>query len=74
MLFEKCHNYDRAAMAYIKLRNWQKVGDILPKVSSNKIHLQYAVAKENEGRYDEAVGAYYTAKDFDSVIRLQLEH
>lgn len=73
-LFEKCHNYDRAATNYIKLRNWQKIGELLPKITSNKIHLQYAVAKESEGRYEEAVRAYYTAKDFDSVIRLQLEH
>ncbi|EFA01913.1 WD repeat-containing protein 19 isoform X3 [Tribolium castaneum] len=73
-LFEKCQNYDRAALNYIKLRNWQKIGELLPKITSNKIHLQYAVAKENEGKYEEAVRAYYTAKDYDSVIRLQLEH
>jgi WD repeat-containing protein 19 len=73
-LFEKCQNYDRAAMAYIKLRNWHKIGELLPKITSNKIHLQYAIAKEHEGKYEEAVRAYYTAKDFDSVIRLQLEH
>lgn len=73
-LFEKCQNYDRAATNYIKLRNWQKIGELLGKITSNKIHLQYAVAKEQEGKYEEAVRAYYTAKDFDSVIRLQLEH
>ncbi|RZB40660.1 WD repeat-containing protein 19 [Asbolus verrucosus] len=73
-LFEKCQNYDRAATNYIKLRNWQKIGELLPKITSNKIHLQYAVAKEQEGKYEEAVRAYYTAKDFDSVIRIQLEH
>lgn len=61
-------------MNYIKLRNWQKIGELLAKITSNKIHLQYAVAKEQEGKYEEAVRAYYTAKDFDSVIRLQLEH
>ncbi|KAL3267293.1 hypothetical protein HHI36_011424 [Cryptolaemus montrouzieri] len=74
LLFEKCENYDRAAMNYIKLKNWSKVSELLPKVSSGKIHLEYAKAKEEEGHYQEAIKAYYTAKDMDSVIRLHLEH
>lgn len=73
-LFEKCDNYDRAAVNYIKLKNWKKVGALLPNISSSKIHLQYACAKEQEGQYEEAAKAYLTAKDYDSVIRLQLEH
>lgn len=28
-----------------------KVGELLPQVSSPKIHLQYAKAKEADGRY-----------------------
>ncbi|XP_060531606.1 WD repeat-containing protein 19 isoform X2 [Cylas formicarius] len=72
-LFEKCEQFDRAAANYIALKNWNKVGELLPHVTSAKIHLQYARAKEEEGRYDEAVKAYELAKDFDSVVRLHLE-
>lgn len=74
MLFEKSQYYDKAATAYIKLRNWQKVGELISNVSSNKIHLQYARAKEQEGRFEEAANAYMLGKDYDSVIRLQLEY
>lgn len=74
LLFEKCSQYDRAASNYIKLKNWNKVGELLSNVSSNKIYLQYAKAKEAEKKYEEAIRAYQKAKDFDSVIRLHLEH
>lgn len=73
-LFEKCMQYDKAASNYIKLRNWNKVGELLPTVNTPKIHLQYAKAQESEKKFEEAVIAYEKAKDFDSVIRLHLEH
>lgn len=73
-LFEKGENYDRAASIYIRLKNWQKVGEILSHVTLSKIHLQYAKARENEGRYEDALKAYTAAKDIDSVIRLHLDH
>lgn len=74
VLFEKCQQYDKAASNYIKLKNWIKVGELLPSVNSTKIHLLYAKAKESEKKFDEAVVAYQKAKDYDSVIRLHLEH
>lgn len=73
-LYEKAECYDKAASNYIKLKNWPKVGELLSNVTSNKIHLQYAKAKENDGSYEQAVKAYYIAKDYDSVIRLQLDY
>jgi hypothetical protein len=42
VLYEKGQFYDRAASAYIRLKNWEKVGEMLIYVSSPKIHLQYA--------------------------------
>ncbi|KAF7280794.1 hypothetical protein GWI33_005520 [Rhynchophorus ferrugineus] len=74
MLYEKCDQYDKAASNYIILKNWTKVGDILPHITSNKIYLQYAKAKEQEGKYQEAAKAYEKAKDFDSLIKLHLEY
>lgn len=73
-LFEKGESYDKAAVNYIKLKNWQKVGEILVHITSPKIHLQYAKARESEGKYEEALKAYTAAKDFDSVIRLHLDY
>ncbi|XP_014378025.1 WD repeat-containing protein 19 isoform X1 [Alligator sinensis] len=73
-LYEKGQYYDKAASVYIRCKNWAKVGELLPHVSSPKIHLQYAKAKEADGRYKEAVMAYKNAKQWDSVIRLYLDH
>jgi len=42
MLYEKGEFYDRAASAYIRLKNWEKVGEMLIYISSPKIRLQYA--------------------------------
>lgn len=74
VLFEKAEYFDRAASAYIKLRNWQKVGQLLPQVSSPKINVQYAKAKESEGKYEEAAKAYEAAKDYENIIRINLQH
>ncbi|XP_077157824.1 WD repeat-containing protein 19 isoform X1 [Paroedura picta] len=73
-LYEKGQYYDKAASVYIRCKNWAKVGELLPHVSSPKIHLQYAKAKEADGRYKEAVLAYENAKQWDNVIRLYLDH
>uniref|UniRef100_A0A671M968 WD repeat domain 19 n=1 Tax=Sinocyclocheilus anshuiensis TaxID=1608454 RepID=A0A671M968_9TELE len=63
-LYEKGQYYDKAASVYI-------LGELLPHVTSPKIHLQYAKAKEVDGKYKEA---YESARDWDSVIRILLEH
>lgn len=47
-----------------------KVGELLAKITSPKIYLQYAKAKEQDGKYKEAAEAYAGAKDWDNVIRL----
>ncbi|XP_076854842.1 WD repeat-containing protein 19-like [Brachyhypopomus gauderio] len=73
-LYEKGQYYDKAAGLYIRCKNWAKVGELLPQVSSPKIHLQYAKAMEADGRYKEAAQAYENARDWDSVIRVLLEH
>ncbi|XP_034544746.1 WD repeat-containing protein 19 [Notolabrus celidotus] len=73
-LYEKGQYYDKAASVYIRCKNWAKVGELLPHVSSPKIHLQYAKAKEADGKYKEAAQAYESAKDWDNVIRVLLDH
>ncbi|XP_037071367.1 LOW QUALITY PROTEIN: WD repeat-containing protein 19-like [Pollicipes pollicipes] len=74
VLFEKGALYDRAAQMYIKLKNWNKVAELLPQVQSLKIHSQYAKAREAEGKYKEALAAYETAREYDSMVRILLDH
>ncbi|XP_040191059.1 WD repeat-containing protein 19 [Rana temporaria] len=73
-LYEKGQYYDKAASVYIRCKNWAKVGELLPNVTSPKIHLQYAKAKEADGKYKDAALAYENAKDWDNVIRIYLDH
>ncbi|XP_018332353.1 WD repeat-containing protein 19 isoform X2 [Agrilus planipennis] len=72
--YEKAQVYDKAASTYIKIKNWKKVEELLPNITSNKIYSQYAKAKELEGKYKDSLKAYYMANDFDSVIRLELDY
>ena len=50
-----------------------KVGELLSHITSPKIHIQYAKAKEADGRYKEAAEAFKAAKDWDNVIRINLD-
>ncbi|XP_064636625.1 WD repeat-containing protein 19-like isoform X3 [Lineus longissimus] len=74
MLYEKGGYFDKAASVYIRSKNWAKVGELLQHVTSPKIHAQYAKAKEADGRYKEAAQAYENAKDWDNVIRINLDY
>ncbi|XP_063074275.1 WD repeat-containing protein 19 isoform X2 [Engraulis encrasicolus] len=73
-LYEKGLFHEKAASVYIRCKNWSKVGELLPQVSASKIHLQYAKAKEADGKFKEAAMAYESARDWDNVIRILLEH
>ena len=58
--------------SFLELR--AKVGELLEHVTSPKIFGQFAKAKEADGKYREAAKAYEAAKDYDSVIRVNLTH
>ena len=73
-LYESGAYYDKAAYVYIKLKNWAKIGKLLPNISSPKIQLQYAKAREGDGKYHEAVQAYLAARDYDNAVRVYLDH
>ena len=73
-LYELSGYHDKAAYLFIKLKNWAKIGQLLPHISSPKIQLQYAKAKEAEGQYRDAVIAYEAARDFDNAVRIHLDH
>ena len=46
-----------------------KVGELLKNISSPKLLLQFAKAKELDGKYKDAAAAYKKAKDYENVIR-----
>ncbi|CAG9090548.1 unnamed protein product [Plutella xylostella] len=72
-LYDHAGNTEKAASLYIKLKSWLKVEALLPKINSPSIHLQYAKAKEAEGRYADAMKSYLKAQDYEAAIRLNLE-
>ncbi|KAK3739122.1 hypothetical protein QZH41_010524, partial [Actinostola sp. cb2023] len=74
VLYEKGQYWDKAAAVYMKTKNWAKVGELLNQVTSPKLHSQYAKAKEADGKYKEAARAYESAKDYDNVIRINLDY
>eukprot|EP00118_Oscarella_pearsei_P011922 m.83949 g.83949 ORF g.83949 m.83949 type:complete len:1349 (+) comp36373_c0_seq7:62-4108(+) len=74
ILYEKAKCWDKAAAVFIRTKNWAKVGELLEHVTSPKIFSQFAKAKEADGKYREAAKAYEAAKDYDSVIRVNLTH
>eukprot|EP01137_Pigoraptor_chileana_P005155 Opistho-2@47869 len=73
-MFEKGRFFDRAVQVYLITKNYAKAGELLENVSTPKLHVQYAKAREAEGKYKEAVRAYQNAKDYDSVIRIYLDN
>ncbi|QQP36862.1 Uncharacterized protein FKW44_022083, partial [Caligus rogercresseyi] len=73
-LYESGNYYDKAAYLYIKLKNWSKIGELLPHISSPKIQLQYAKAKESDGKFRDAANAYEAGRDYDNAVRIYLDH
>ncbi|XP_014256519.1 WD repeat-containing protein 19 [Cimex lectularius] len=73
LLYESTGNFDKAAACYISLKNWKKVGQLLPEISDMKIYKQYAKAKESDSDYQAAAQAYHAAGDVENVVRLLIE-
>lgn len=73
-LLEKAECWENACNLYIQLKSWNKVEQILPQVTSLKLHAIYAKAKESEGRFKEAIKSYTFANDLDSVVRIYLDY
>ncbi|XP_055372379.1 WD repeat-containing protein 19 [Condylostylus longicornis] len=73
-LLEKGKFWDESCSFYIQLKMWTKVNQLLPQVTSTKLHAVYAKAKESEGHFNEAISSYRIAGDLDAVVRIYLEH
>lgn len=72
-MYERGGLFERAATIYIQNKSFAAVAPLMAKISSPKLHLQYAKAKEGEGKYADAAAAYEAANDMDSVVRLNLD-
>lgn len=46
-----------------------KVGELIKHITSPKLLIQYAKAKELDGKYKDAAAAYKRGKDYENVIR-----
>jgi WD repeat-containing protein 19 len=73
-LYEEAGCYDKAAGLYIQNLNFEQAAPLMSKIHTPKLHIQYAKAKETSHSYREASKAYERARDYDSVVRLCLEH
>jgi len=72
-LYERGHLYEKAASIYIMTKSFSMAQPLMAKISTPKLHTQYARAKEAEKQYQEAATAFEMAKDMDNVVRLSLE-
>lgn len=63
-MYEAAGMSEKAAAIFIAARNWAAAAPLMARVTSAKLQLQYAKAKESDGSYAEAVAAYEAAGAF----------
>ena len=54
-LYEAAGSYDQAASLYILDTNFEAAAPLMAKISTPKLHLQFAKAKESRGAYQDGV-------------------
>jgi WD repeat-containing protein 19 len=60
-MYERAGLVEKAASIYIMTKNYASAQPLMAMVTSAKLQLQYAKAKEGEGRWVEAAAAYEAA-------------
>eukprot|EP00750_Incisomonas_marina_P015809 INCI18667.1.p1 GENE.INCI18667.1~~INCI18667.1.p1 ORF type:complete len:1397 (-),score=234.22 INCI18667.1:122-4312(-) len=73
-LYIKAEDYEAAASIYIQDKKFDLAQPLMTKITTPKLHIEYAHAKEDTGDYVEAVRSYERAGDLDNVVRLNLYH
>lgn len=71
-LFEKSEDYEKAATLYIASKNFKKAEKLIDKLHTPKVLASLAKMKETEGKFKDAETAYVRARDWESVIKLNL--
>eukprot|EP00879_Flechtneria_rotunda_P029705 GHRR01032146.1.p1 GENE.GHRR01032146.1~~GHRR01032146.1.p1 ORF type:complete len:223 (+),score=87.94 GHRR01032146.1:179-847(+) len=72
-MYEAAGMIEKAASIHIASKNFAAAQPLMAQVTSAKLQLQYAKAKESEGRWGDATAAYEAAGDLDNVVRLCLD-
>ncbi|KAG2385456.1 hypothetical protein C9374_003271 [Naegleria lovaniensis] len=75
-LYEEADMYEKAAEVYIQNKSYSKVTNLMKSknIMNPRLHLQFAKAKEVEGKYEEAANSYEKAGDINSVININLRY
>ena len=71
-LYHKGGQLEKAASLYIKMKKWKDASDLMDVITTPKLLIQLAKAREVEGNFKEAEAAYEKAGDFENVIKLNL--
>merc|ERR1712157_314210 len=74
MLYVKAEEFEKAASIYIRDKKFDQAQPLMTKITTPKLHIEYAHAKEDTGDFMEAVRSYERAGDLDNVVRLNLDH
>ncbi|GMH41872.1 hypothetical protein BSKO_09782 [Bryopsis sp. KO-2023] len=74
-LYEYSGLYERAATIYINIKSFTNAAPLMKKLDpekNGKLQIQFAKAKEKEGKYEEALEAYQRAGDMNGAVRILL--
>jgi WD repeat-containing protein 19 len=71
-LYEKAEDFEKAAVLYIAAKNFKKAETLIDKLHTPKVLASLAKMKETEGKFKDAENAFIRAKDWESVIKLNL--
>jgi len=74
LLYVKAEEFEKAASIYISDKKFDMAQPLMAKITTPKLHIEYAHAKEDTRDYAEAARSYERAGDLDNVVRLYLEH
>lgn len=72
-LYQHGGQLEKAASIYIQTKAFSLAKPLMSRINSPKLQLQYARAKEAEGRYEDAAQAYEAAGANEHVVRVCLE-
>ncbi|KAF8062105.1 WDR19 [Scenedesmus sp. PABB004] len=72
-MYERAGQVEKAASIHIAAKNFAAAAPLMARVASAALQLQFAKAKEAEGRWADAAAAYEAAGDVDAVVQLCLD-
>ncbi|KAF4725864.1 WD repeat-containing protein 19, partial [Perkinsus olseni] len=72
-LHQRLGNLERACSLYIQDMDFDAAKPLMDQVSTPKLHLLYAKAKEARGFFKEAAASYEKGGDMESIVRLLVD-